>query len=328
MRNRCLLGFLCVVGSLAPLHAQVPDTLKSTPDSLLTYADSLAIFRLIDSLMTLEEAQGSTLSFRIGYNSNILDAGRTLGISQFGLSPGITYYHKSGVYADITAYWSRDFEPNLYLTTMSVGYLHLFSDKISAMASFDHFFYNYEDDYYVPYSNSASVSGMVDFNPLSIRLDYSFYFGHAHANRIMPGINANLRKKDFLFFDRISFYPAVLVLFGDQQITKIEIVRPSSVQEALENILKFGSRFGYRVTERSVFGIMNYAFSAPLNLTLGNWMFNITYTYNIPHPVDNEPLALERSGYLSASILYNLNFASTPSPNHKITNHKSQITNH
>lgn len=302
MRSRYLVGLLFCAGSLAPLRAQVPDSIKTTPDSLLTYADSLAIFRLIDSLMTMEQEGASSLSLRLGYNSNILDAGRTLGISQFGLSPGITYYHKSGLYADVTAYWSRDFEPNLYLTTMSVGYLYMISERISVLGSFDHFFYNYEDDYYVPYSNSASVSGMVDFKPVSFRLDYSLYFGDAMANRIMPGVNANLRKTDFLGFDRITFYHSVYILLGDQRITEIEIVRRTS----LEDILKFGDRFGYRITERTVFGIMNYAFSAPLNLTVGNWLFNITYTYNIPRPVADEPLALENSGYLSASVVFNL----------------------
>lgn len=311
MRGRCV-GFLLFFGFLVPLRAQVPDSLKSTPDSLLTFSDSLAIFRLIDSLMTLEEGNASALAVRLGYNSNILDAGRTLGITQFGLSPGITYYHKSGLYADVTAYWSRDFEPRLYLTTLSAGYLHTFGDKFSVMAAFDHFFYRFGDDYFIPYLNSASISSMLDFKPVSFRLDYSLYFGDAYAHRIMPGISGNIRKKDFLGFDRITFYPSAYVLFGDEQITEIEVVRPSSVEEALANIQKYGDRFGYRIKERTVFGIMNYAFSAPLNFTVGNWLFNVTYTYNIPRALGDEPLPLENSGYLSASVVFNLEFVSEP----------------
>src|SRR5690606_10172788 len=118
-----------------------------------------------------------------------------------------------------------------------------------------------------PYSNAASMSAMLDLKPVSLRLDYSFYFGDAHAHRILPGISGNFRKRDFLGFDRITFYPAVYVLFGDEQITEIEIIRPSSINEALTNFQKYGDRFGYRITERRVFGIMNYAFSAPLNFT-------------------------------------------------------------
>lgn len=307
MPGRCV-GFLLFITSLAPLRAQVPDSLRSTPDSLLTFSDSLAIFRLIDSLMTLEEANASILAFRLGYNSNILDAGRTLGIEQFGLSPGITYYHKSGIYADVTAYWSRDFAPSLYLTTLSAGYLHMIGDKFSVLAAFDHYFYNYDDDYFVPYSNAATVSATLDFEPLSIRLDYSLYFGDAYANRIMPGISGNLRKKNFLGFDRISFYPSVNILFGDELITEIEIVRPSSPQEALMNIQKYGDRFGYRITERKVFGLMNYAFTAPLYLTVGNWLFNVAYTYSIPRAVGNEPLPLDNTGYISASVVFNVKF--------------------
>lgn len=307
MSGRCV-GFLLLITSLAPLRAQVPDSLRSTPDSLFTFSDSLAIFRLIDSLMTIEEGNASLFAFRLGYNSNILDAGRTLGIEQFGLSPGITYYHKSGIYADVTAYWSRDFDPSLYLTTLSAGYLQMIGEKFSVLAAFDHFFYNYGDDYFVPYSDAASISTMLDFEPVSLRLDYSFYVGDAYANRIMPGISGNLKKKNFIGFDRITFYPSVYVLFGDELITEVEIVRPSSLQEALMNIQKYGDRFGYRITERKVFGLMNYAFSAPLNLTIDNWLFNVTYTYSIPRPVGDEPLTLENTGYISASVVFNLEF--------------------
>jgi hypothetical protein len=307
MPGRCVC-LLVLIGFVAPLRAQVPDSLRSTPDSLFTFGDSLAIFRLIDSLMTMEEGNYSALAVRLGYNSNILDAGRTLGISQFGLSPGITYYHKSGLYADVTAYWSNDFDPRLYLTTLSVGYLHLISEKFSALASFDHFFYRFGDDYYIPYSNAGSVSAMLDFKPVSFRLDYSLYFGEASAHRIMPGISGNIRVNDFIGFDRITFYPSVYVLVGDERITEIEIVRPSSLQEALMNIQKYGDRFSYRIIERHVFGIMNYAFSAPVNFTVGNWLFNLTYTYTMPRAIDDEPLPLENTGYISASVVFNLEF--------------------
>ncbi|HPW63921.1 MAG TPA: hypothetical protein PLJ13_16615, partial [Cyclobacteriaceae bacterium] len=77
-------------------------------DSLLE-KDSLQIFSLIDSLINLPvPAFRSQLVARLGYNSNVVSASRTLGFNQFGLAPGIAYYHKSGLYTDVTGYWSPE----------------------------------------------------------------------------------------------------------------------------------------------------------------------------------------------------------------------------
>src|SRR5689334_14305498 len=107
--------WLCLTiwtASFCHLQAQEADTslLRLPTDSAFTYSDSLDIFNLIDSLLTMEEnAPHSQLAVRLAYNSNVFYAGRTLGIDQFGLSPGISYYHKSGLYADVSAFWSQDY---------------------------------------------------------------------------------------------------------------------------------------------------------------------------------------------------------------------------
>jgi hypothetical protein len=296
--------FLVFSASMGTVRAQEVSTLFSKPDSALTFSDSLAIFQLIDSLMTMGPVTRSQLAFRVSYNSNILSAGRTLGIDQFGLAPGISYYHKSGLYADLITYWGNDFDRPFYLTTASAGYLHLFSKTFSALASYDHYFYNYgEDDGYIPYSNSITISPFLELKPISIRLDYSFYFGDAYANRILPGIGLNLKKKQFLGFDRISFYPTFYALFGDELITEIRFVKPTNLLEALENYNKYGTRYSVVQDEKRVFGVMNYAFSAPLNLSKGNWLFNVTYTYSIPRALDDEAFTFSNSGFISASVV-------------------------
>lgn len=274
----------------------------------LSFNDSLTIFRLIDSLMTLESIESSQLAVRVGYNSNVLSAGRTLGIEQFGLSPGISYYHKSGFFADVTTYWSKDYDPNLYLTTTSVGYMHLFSGKFSAIASYDHYFYHQlDEDIFVPYTNALTVSPYLELKPFSFRLDYSFYFGDAYANRIMPGVSVNLKRKNFMGFDRVSFYPSIYLLLGDETITEFEYVEPKTLREAIDNFRNYGMRYGIEVTERNVFGIMNYAFSLPVNFSIKNWLFNISYTYSIPQALDGEPLTLEESGFISAGLTFYIN---------------------
>jgi hypothetical protein len=271
----------------------------------LSFSDSLTVFRLIDSLMNLESVEASQLALRVGYNSNVLSAGRTLGIEQFGLAPGISYYHKTGLFADVTTYWSKDYDPNLYLTTISAGYMHIFSQKFSAIASYDHYFYHQlDDDIFVPYTNAVTVSPNLDLKPFTFRLDYSFYFGDAYANRITPGISVNLKKKNFMGFDRVSFYPSFYLLMGDETITEFELVEPKTARELLDNWEKYRMRYSIQLTERNVFGIMNYAFTLPVNFSIKNWLFNLSYTYSIPQALEGEPLTLEESGFISAGLTF------------------------
>lgn len=287
-------------------YAQEVDSLFLKEE--LTAEDSLSIFRLIDSLMMMESIETSQLVARVSYNSNVLSAGRTLGIEQFGLSPGLSYYHKSGLFADITTYWSKDYEPNLYLTTASVGYIRLFGRRFSAIATFDHYFYHQTDDTFLPYTNAVTISPSLDYKFLSLRLDYSFYFGDAYANRIMPNVSFKIKKNDFLGFDRVSIYPSCYVLFGDETITDFELVAPTTIREAFDNYQKYGMRFTPKTTERIVFGVMNYSFSLPVSMTLKNWLFNASYTYSIPVALEDEPLTLEQSGFVSAGISYFISF--------------------
>lgn len=296
MRPPCLWPVLILFTFLV-CHNSTRAQISDYPaDSTLTYADSLAIFSLIDSLLQIGDIPASQLAVRTGYNSNVLSAGRTLGVENFGLSPGLSYYHRSGFYADLMAYWSHDFAPRLYLFTGSIGYMHIFSDKLSAIANYDHYFYltNSEDEY-IPYRNAFSVSPYFELKPLSVRLDYSLYIGEKTAHRITPGIALRLVKKDFLNIDRISFYPAVYLLLGNETITEI-VISSTDPNDS--------STGRYELLEKKVFGIMNYAFSIPLSLSWGNWYFNFSYTYNIPKALPGEPFTLEKSGYISSSLSY------------------------
>src|SRR5690349_13003138 len=192
MKARC---WLLIVIFSAPCV-----TFAQSADSLLTKAalssqDTLTIFDLIDSLLMLEDEASSQLSLRLGYNSNVLEAGRTLGIENFGLAPALSYYHKSGVYADVTGYWSKDFQPKYYLTVASVGYMYDFNKYFSVIAGYDRYFYS--DATYIPYQNTFSVAPLAEFKPVSISLNYSYYFGDQSAHRVMPGLGVTLEKKNF-----------------------------------------------------------------------------------------------------------------------------------
>jgi hypothetical protein len=304
--------WLCLIiwtASLGQLRAQDADSLLLTApsDSVLSYSDSLSIFYLIDSLLTMEDyAPGSQLAVRLAYNSNVLYAGRTLGIDQFGLSPGVSYYHKTGLYADLSAFWSNDFDPKYYLTVVSAGYIHSFSPKFSLTANYDHYFYNLKDDY-VPYTNGLTLSSVLDIKPITLQCDYTFYFGETYANRLMPSLGVNLEKKKFLGLDRISFNPTFYLLLGDQGFTNIII--PSTREEWIRAYLRMQQGLPwYRTETFREFGVMNYSISVPLNMYLKNFGLSVSYVYSIPKALPSETLSLPESGFLAASLTYYLNF--------------------
>ncbi|MBA4055437.1 MAG: hypothetical protein C0490_12045, partial [Marivirga sp.] len=280
--------------SSATCLAQEADSLVlSEVDDALTFEDSLSIFNLIDSLLQYGDIGGSQLAVRLSYNSNVLSAGRTLGIENFGLAPGLSYYHKSGFYADVSGFWSKDFDPSYYLTVASVGYMHSFSKYFSFMAGYDRYFYNLRsEDEYIPYKNTLSVTPIIDLKPVLFSLNYSFYFGDAYVHRIMPGMSVVLEKKKLFQIDRVAISPSFFMLMGNEILTELEWDGPS-----LRNKIDYGTWF--RIVERNenVFGVMNYAFSLPLTITHKGLSFSFTYTYNIPKALPGEPLTISESSY-------------------------------
>lgn len=291
-------------------YAQISERWKSHPDSLLSSADSLLIFKLIDSLLQMPEdvPASSQLHIRLMYNSNVLAAGRTLGIQQFGLSPGITYYHKSGFFADVTPYWSRNFSPNYYLTIFSAGYLRTLTRHISVMAGYDRYEYRF-DESFTPYRNSLNFTANADFTLLSVQVSYNYFFGDEHVHRIIPSATLVLEKKFFSGLDKVSFQPGISVLFGDAVITEVLFPRTLAEWIAARIRMRNGQPW-YFINTYRVFGIMNYAFLFPLSVQVGRFTGTISYMYNIPQALPGEVLDISESGFMMAGLMYRLNLKS------------------
>lgn len=320
--NRTLTGIL-ILWSACSLYAQdtrvdtIAVGLPAQLDSLtqaFTAEDSLAIFDLIDSLLladpTILGTTGeSMMAVRLGYNSNITSDNRTFNISQFGLAPGVSYYHKSGAYVDATTYWSNEFNPSFYLTVPSVGYLHTFTKHYSVLAEYSHFFYNQPSDstVLIPYTNSLGVSNYFEFKPLMLRLDYYLYFGERTNHRLMPSIGLNLVKTNWLGFDRVMFFPTFAVLFGSEQVSTYYDFKNARIRQLWNATHENDLPLYYEVVHTE-FGIMNFGFTVPLSFSIKDWSFLVSYAYNIPRSLPGETLSLENTGYLSFSFTRYLRF--------------------
>ena len=186
--------------------------------------DSLSIFNLIDSLFTLDATPASELNIRLGFTTNVTSAGRDYNISQNGISPGISYYHKSGAYGDLAGYWNSGVEPNYNPTVLSVGYLgNIKNSKWSYSLDAERWFYNPKDSSSNPLSYSVGGSLSYDFKWGFASLDYSFLFGEETANRIIPNLTGNIHLGKWWIFKSISLYPSVNMMMGNSDITQLRI---------------------------------------------------------------------------------------------------------
>jgi hypothetical protein len=291
-------------------RAQTKAEQAIAPDSLNILSDTLSILSLIDSLMHLsyDTTSASYASVRMGYNSNVVSAARTLNFNQFGLSPGVSYYHKSGLYADLSGYWSNQYVPDYYLTVASAGYMYSYKAKWTFLTEYSHYFYTPSDSSQKNgYKNNLGASGFLNAKPMLFRLDYAFYFGSKHAHRISPGISLNIQKKNWLGLKRVLFYPSLTVLAGSEQIEntrrtyKLYTTKPAEILIRIKNNLPL---YYYETSThtKTKFGLMNYSISAPLSIAYKDWSFLVAYTYNIPKALPGENLQLTRSGYFSFSV--------------------------
>lgn len=311
MLHKHLLAITAVMAFAFSVNGQTRDSLdvKSLEDSLaiakidsiFAATDSLSIFSMIDSLLNAPAKMQSSLVLRAGFNSNIVSAGRTIGVNQYGATAGASFYHKSGVYGDVTAYWSEAYNPTLYLTIASIGYLKGIGNHYSFMVSYDRLFYNNQDiNVENPLTNMFGISNFVDFKPFTFRLDYSFYFGDEKAHRLSPALVLNLRKYNFIGLDRISFTPMFQMLYGNSTITSVQLAPGSTVRirRRLPQVQQ---------VDKNVFGLMNYAVTFPLRITKKNWSLVASYTYNWPVALAGETPPPNNS-FFSVSLSNTINF--------------------
>ena len=227
-----LFAMLCTYG----IHSSAQEDTLSYADQfelLAAEMDSLSIFRLIDSVLSSTVEPYSELNIRTGYTSNVVSAGRNYGINQHGFSPGIAYYHKSGVFADLTGYWNSAFAPKYNLTLASIGYLGTIKN-FSYLPSYEKWFYN--NDSTATLSNSLGLSLNQDFKYVNVGLDYSFLFGKESAHRLIGSVSGYASLKNVWIFDRISFMPSVSILFGNDEITQIRFTEGNSTNFGGEEI--------------------------------------------------------------------------------------------
>jgi len=299
-------------------------SILSEDSLLLDELGSLSIFDLLDSILNTDFRK-SQLAFRIGFTSDVVNAGRDLGANQQGLTPGISYYHKSGFYASALGYWNSQFDPKYNLTVLSTGYFGMIKNKLTYSGSYERTIYHEsdsEDDIVIddvsnPFTNNIGLGLSYDFKYLYSGIDYSLLFGDDVTHRLRWSVTGYLKKKNFLFFDYVLFTPDFSLLFGREDITFTTLTIFQRLRERgftkqsfrqLDRSVRERILNNIRSDEGLVFGLMNYGFSFPITFRKGPWSYTMSYNYNIPIELPGEEISLSSSGYFGTSLTYYLGF--------------------
>lgn len=206
--------------------------------------DSLSIFNMIDSLFSLEVSPKSELNVRFGYSSSVTSAGRDYGLNQAGLNTGIAYYHKSGLYTDLSGHWNSGTEPRYNPTILSAGYLAITSTDWGYSFDFEKWIYNPNDSSSNPLTNSLGASANYDFTKGFVSLDYSFLFGDEVAHRVIGNLSWNINLGKWWIFNNINLYPSTSIMLGNGDITELRITEKASndlIKDRLENLESFAT---------------------------------------------------------------------------------------
>ncbi|MFM8347816.1 MAG: hypothetical protein ACKOAR_07195, partial [Bacteroidota bacterium] len=258
-RYHLILIALAIAGGAAGQEQTLPGlAVYSRPDTILTHADSLYIFTLLDSLMENPLPDGgSQWLVRTGYNSNITATGRPFALGNYGLSGGVGYLHKSGFYTDISGYWSGEYTPSYFLTTATAGYMIAPHRNWTLAAEYSRFWYNLSDETYIAYTNSLNATAFWHKGLVNLRTDYALYFGEKTGHRLSPTIALDLSSDNRWSLDKLRLMPMATIMFGTESVTSY--VAYSTNPLVIRERIRRGLPLFYQVNETKA-GIMNYSF--------------------------------------------------------------------
>jgi hypothetical protein len=169
------------------------DSLYQELDLLFAHNDSsLYVLNLVDSLLATEKLRFHAAMFRVAYLSQVTSAGRSQDVNQFGISSGLSYFHPTGIYADINGFYNSSYEPGYFLTSFSTGFFDTFYNHWNFNLSHD--FYVYNDTLsFQPFNYAANLSNYLSYNHFDVGVDYAYLYGKENAHRL--SISANFKKR-------------------------------------------------------------------------------------------------------------------------------------
>ena len=208
MRKSLVIVFICLVGK--PSYEQI---LIPSMKGLRTFSMKGTRSKIDSTEEALEKI--SQFRFKAGYMSKVVFVGRNFDVNQFGIAPGLTYHHRSGVNLEYEGnYWSE--MPNRYaLTNAGLYYEKSFSDNFYLSTGYWRLFFNNGDrDEGRMFNNYFTLDGGWLTTLGSISFSYYFIAGTERAHRLDLNLSKSIDLYAILGADRLSFEPAFTFMFS------------------------------------------------------------------------------------------------------------------
>ncbi|MGJ3234865.1 hypothetical protein [Marivirga sp.] len=215
----CLLLFI-------PLHVQgqkdstnqALDSIFMELEGLFGQEDSTAdLIRMVDSMLLQKEISYHAVMGRIAYLGEITTAGRESEVPQFGLSTGVSYFHPTGFFADVSGLYNSGYEPKYFLTTLSAGYFKTFFNHWNFSASHDFYIYN-DTLNNQPFNKAVNISNYFSPKYFDVGIDYSLLYGNSIAHRINGTFSLNYKWRFDGFVSGIRVFPGASIQFGNSEV--------------------------------------------------------------------------------------------------------------
>jgi len=279
--------------------------------------DSLNIFALLDSLDSYEPQ--SQLVVRSSYNSQVYNAGRSYGIDQYSFGSGISYYHKSGIYADVSGQYYSGITPHFNATAFTLGYSGFLS-KIGYNLAYSHTVYHKLEEnslFNNTLNNNLGVGFFYYTKSVTFGLDYNYSFGSevTDAHRLVSSMVITPKIKTNGFLKYFKSNPSVYMTFGSETLYTEQynnlVVRNLIRRLGRERFLRAYNNGNeqllnliYDVEESNYFGPLNFQISIPVQFTYKKFTSSVSYNINLPIALPNEILDEKMSSYFGLSVHY------------------------
>ena len=280
--------------------------LSATSWAISFPADSTRPDRPASSTVTTGE-----LNIRVNYISRAVFSGRDFGVREWLSTPSITYYAKSGFYADISGYYLSQSLPHYELTALSAGYLGIVNSYFAVSGELSRTILSQKGQQnLLPYSADAAVT--YNISPLlSTTADYNLLFGNATAHRLRLSMSAYASRSmapSGFGLKRISLIPALTAILGTET-SAYNLYQPATVTGSAPATATRLARIRQRLLARkngaapatdagySGFGLMALDLSVPIRATFTGFRIGLTN-----HLV--RPFKLYADEDLSTDVLY------------------------
>jgi hypothetical protein len=298
--------------------------------------DSASLFDFLDSLLAIPVTK-SEVGIRMGYSSSRLSAGRDFNQQQKGLTPGVSYYHKSGLYADLSTFFDGQYSPAAYQSILHGGFMWLPNRKWVVNPYLERTFnHQYSSDLF--YSLGTSIS--YDFKLFETSIDYAFLWGNDTGHRIIPSLSKKIRFNNVPLVKTLTLYPSISLMSGTTTIFNYQYSSSQiddyllEIQSLSDDEIRFLRISGRITTEQAIqlrvtrrlllegdntdkaflkdllntleedkaFALLSYTISLPASFTFGRTNVMISYSYSFPQRVPGEDLDLDPTGYINLTL--------------------------